>query len=207
MLKFNLINNIEVLVNGVNGKTIKAFKAENITSQELKTIFEKNNDFYDYIVNRFKDIEYDWNISEIMYHFKKYDCLVNWNISEYERSYITIKTHTAKNYYCITGALNDIAKNYSVFTEEEMYYIQKLETITDKYYSYYLEHDIIMDILKKEIEKYFKILVKSLLNGIEYFNDINNVVDYFHSNNEYDYLDNYFIDTDYNIYEINISEK
>lgn len=194
------INNIDITING-NYKTFK-----DITPEELKTIFIKNPDFYNTIMDNEKQMEYDGYISEILHKISmKY---IDYDINEYGYSYIKLNRvnyfDIAKQLYHVSDGIKDVQFDYCILPENKTEYINKLASVAYKYYFHTGYNDFISDILYKAINNLLSEIKTELLKIIESYNDIDNLVEYYYD--ICDLNDDYIIDTDYNIYQIDVKK-
>lgn len=193
-------NDITVTVNG-NYKTFKDLKKD-----ELKKVFEVNPDFCYKIMDNEKQFEYDNYISEILHKIGiKY---IDYDISEYGYSYIKLNHinyfDVPKQFYYVSDGIKEVQKDYCILPEDKTEYINKLASVAYKYYQHTGYNDFISDILYKAINNLLSEIETELLKIIESYNDIDNLVEcYF---DICDLNDDYIIDTDYNIYQIDIKK-
>lgn len=194
------INNIDITVNG-NYKTF-----ENITKDELKKIFKVNPDFRNTIMENEKQMEYDSYISEILNVIDKH--FIDYDISEYGYSYIKLINtdyfDIPKQLYYVSDGIKEAQTFYCILPENKTEYINKLASVAYKYYQHTGYNDFISDILYKAINNLLSEIKTELLKIIESYNDIDNLVDYYFD--ICDLNDNYIIDTNYNIYQIDIKK-
>ena len=124
------INNIDITVNG-NYKTFK-----DITPEELKTIFIKNPDFCNTIMENEKQMECDSYISEILNSIDKH--FIDYDISEYGYSYIKLINtdyfDIPKQLYYVSDGIKETQENYCILPENKTEYINKLASVAYKYY-------------------------------------------------------------------------
>lgn len=195
-------NDITVTVNG-NYKTFK-----DITKNELKKIFEVNPDFFNKVSENEKQFEYDSYISEILYKIGEKRNYIDYEISEYGRSYINLRNvnyfDIPKQLYYVSDGIKEAQNDYYVLPEEKTNYINKLAKIAYKYCYHAGYNDFITNTLHKCINNLLLEITTQFIKKLESYNDINYLVDYYYDIG--DLNDDYIIDTDYNIYQIDIKK-
>lgn len=194
------INNIDITVNG-NYKTFK-----DLTKDELKKVFEVNPDFFNKISDGEKQFTFDNYIS---YTLNSMDTkYINYEINEYGRSYINLRNinyfDIPKQLYYVSDGIKDAQYNYCILSEEKTEYINKLAKIAYKYYQHTGYNDFIANTLHKCINNLLAEIITQFIKDLESYNDIDNLVDCYYD--ICDLNDNYIIDTDYNIYQIDIKK-
>lgn len=194
------INNIDITING-NYKTFK-----DITKDELKKIFEVNPDFFNKISDNEKQFEFDNYISfTINTMDTKY---IDYEISEFGHSYINLRNinyfDVPKQLYYVSDGIKDSQYNYCILPDNKTEYINKLARVAKRYYMHTGYNDFIANTLHKCINNLLSEITMQFLKDLESYNDIDNLVEYYFD--ICDLNDDYIIDTNYNIYQIDVKK-